>query len=458
MDREYLNRLLKIALPIILQNFFQASLNMIGSMMIGQMGEKSVAAVGLANQISFLMILLLFGINSGCAIFTAQFWGKGDVVSIRKAQGIGIAMSLVGASFFFIISAFFPEAAMRIYTNDETVIALSSGYLRTVSFSYLVMGVGFTYSSVTRSVGAVQIPLIASMTAITMNVGISYVLIFGMFGMPMMGVNGAAMGVLISRTIECTLLLGLVYWKQLPSAARWRELWSFDFKFFKSVLSRALPVAGNEMFWSLGVTTYNIAYAHISTEAIAAVNMVSPIENMAFVIFMGISDACGILIGNLIGAGEEKKAFSYARRSLTIGVIGAMGVGVLIWLFAGNLLSIYKVSPIVTDYASKILLVSAGTLWIRVSNLTMFVGIFRSGGDTRFSFLVDVLSVWLVGVPMAFAGAFLFQFPVYFVYLGIMTEELVKSVVAIFRFLSKRWINNLTHIGQALPEVEQVTG
>ena len=442
-DREFLSRLFHIAIPVMLQNFLYASLNLVGVVMIGQLGEDAIAAAGLGNQIFMLLFFLLFGASTGAAAFSAQLWGKQDVPSIRRVLGLSLAVGLIGSSLFFILAVFFPQAALSVYTEDPAVIALGAGYLRILGLSFFFTAVSYSYASVLRSTGDVRTPLYVTIFSLSLNTLLSYGLIFGRLGLPELGVKGAALGATIARTVDCLLLLAIVYWKRLPAAAMPREMFSFDQVFARTVLGRALPVAFNEVFWSLGITTYNIIYARISTEAIAAINISSPIENLAFVVFIGISDACAILVGHRIGAGEDSKAFSYAGRSLFLGMSGAVLMGLVIAGGADTILSLYKVPAVVSQYAHNILLVIAMTLWLRVSNMTLFVGIFRSGGDTRFGFLLDSLSIWLVGVPLAYAGAFLFDLPVYFVFLMVMGEEFFKWIIAMFRFFSKKWINNL---------------
>jgi Na+-driven multidrug efflux pump len=200
----------------------------------------------------------------------------------------------------------------------------------------------------------------------------------------------------------------------------------------------------NELFWSLGITTYNIIYGRMGTQSYAAINIVATIEQVAFVLFIGISNATSVLVGNRIGAGKEDEAYRYAGRSLGIGVVGGLLLGVLLQFVKAPILSLYNVSPEVIQNAGNIITVVTFFLWIRVNNMTTVVGILRAGGDTRFSLFLDGIIIWIVGVPMAYLGAFVFDFPVYLVYLCAMSEEATKWVLGINRYFSRKWINNLT--------------
>lgn len=447
-DRVYLNALFTLALPIIVQNGISSSLNMIDVMMLGQMGEVPVAAVGLANQVFFLLSFMLFGISSGSGVFSAQFWGKGDLKGIRRVLGLALGMNCGAALLFSLAALLIPRTVLSIYTPDLAVIATGTGYLRIVGWSYLLTAISFSFSSTLRATGNVRLPMVASVLAIGLKTSLSYVLIFGKLGLPAMGVQGAALATLAARALECVLLVTLTYRLKTPAAARFSELLDVSREFLSGFLKLALPVAINETLWSLGISIYNLAYARIGTESIAAVNIASTIENLAFVLFIGISDATAILIGNKIGAGDGEKASNYARRSLALSTLMAVGVGGLILALRGPLLRMYAISPQALGYASRILLVMGLTLWVRISNMILVVGVLRSGGDTRFGLFVDTGSVWLVGVPMAMLGAFVLHLPVYWVYLMIMAEEVIKYVCLLVRFFSQRWIHDVTAVGQ----------
>jgi Na+-driven multidrug efflux pump len=240
-------------------------------------------------------------------------------------------------------------------------------------------------------------------------------------------------------------------------AASFRELTGFDRVFFGRVIKPMLPVMLNELFWSLGITTYNVIYGRMGTQSYAAINIVSTIEQVAFVMFIGISNATSVLVGNRIGAGHEEEAYRYAGRSLGIGVLGGILLGLILQLVKVPILSLYNVTPEVIQNASKLINVVTFFLWVRVNNMTTVVGILRAGGDTRFSLFLDGIIIWIVGVPMAYLGAFVLHLPVYFVYLFAMSEEAAKWFLGIHRYLSRKWINNLTvHVEGLETSVAQV--
>jgi putative MATE family efflux protein len=447
-DREYYSRLFGIALPIAFQSFIMNSLSMVGVLMIGQLGEQAVAGVGLANQVFFLLQLGLFGVTSGSSMFTAQFWGRRDVPNIRRVLGLALILAAVVGLFFTVLAIGFPQATLGFYTRDPVVIGLGSQYLRLFGASYLFFAVTSCFAAVLRSTGDVRTPLLVSIGALGLNTLGSYTLIFGKFGLPALGVTGAALSGLGARVLECSALLFLVYRLRTPVAARLGELFDLDRAFAQRVLRPVLPVAFNEVLWSVGITTYSAIYARIGTDAIAAMNIASSIDSLAVPVFIGIANACAILVGNLIGSGDEAQAHRYATRSLALTAAGALFMGGLIYLASPAILEYYKVSPQVIGNARSVLGIIASLLWLRMSNLMLFVGVFRSGGDTRFAFLLDAGMIWALGVPMALLGAFVFDLPVAGVYLMVMSDEAAKWVVGMWRFFSRRWIHNLVHGGE----------
>jgi putative MATE family efflux protein len=411
--------------------------------MLGQLGETTVASVGLANQIFFLLVLMLFGTYSGVGVFTSQLWGKGDLVNIRRVLGIGLMIGVSGSLIFTTLALIFPSQVLGLYSEDPAVITLGSSYLRIVGWSYTLTAITFAYSSVLRSTGFVRVPMIVSICALSLKTLLNYGLILGHFGLPALGAEGAAISTVVARLVECLAMITVVYWNKLPPAAKIAEMFSFGREFLLRVLRTSLPVLANEMLWSLGITTYSMVYGRIGTDAIAAVNIAATIENMAFVIFIGLADATGILIGNRIGANEEQKAFGYARQTLIFGTGGAILVGLIILASSDFILGFYKLSPESLANAHNILVVIGLMMWIRVSNMILIIGVLRAGGDTRFSMFLDAGSVWLVGVPMAVIAGLVLHLPVYVVYALVMVEELVKYGVAMWRLLSRRWIHNL---------------
>lgn len=447
-DREALAQLYKFAAPIAFQNLITALLAMAGSVMVGQLGDAPLVAVALAGQIFFLLILVTFGIASGSAMFTAQLWGNRDIENLHKVQGLCLILGLFAALIFFIPSEFFPTQVLSIFSEDVQVIALGSEYLKIIAWAFFLFSVTSGFSAVLRSVGQVKLPMAVNVSALGLNIGLSYVLIFGKFGLPAMGIFGAAWAVVISRAAECLGLVILVYTRKLPVAASLREMTGFNLGFVDKVFKPVLPVILNELLWSLAISTYSVIYARIGTTSIAAMNIVSTVDNLSIVPFMGLSSAAAIIVGNKIGAGKKDEAYTNVGQTLGITLALSILVGGLVLLTNNLVLSFYQVSAEVIFLAHRALIVLGCFLIIRSQNMILVVGMMRSGGDSRYSLFLDGVIIWILGVPMAVLGGFILRLPVYWVYLFVMSEELVKCILGLRRYFTRKWLHDLSQTVQ----------
>jgi putative MATE family efflux protein len=425
---------------------------MVDVIMVGQLGEASIAALGLANQVFFLLILFLFGVTSGMAIFTAQFWGKGDEERIRKVMGICLTVAISVGTLFTLAATLIPETVLSFYTEDPEVIALGSSYLRIVGFSYIFMAITTSYYAILRSITLVRLTVIVSVIALILKTILGYLLIFGIGPFPMLGVRGAAFGTAFGWVFQCLLILILVYRLKTPLAANPLTFFRFERAFLVDVLKTAMPAAANEVFWSVGITIYNAVYARIGTDAIASVQISAAVEEIVYVFFIGLGNACAIMIGNKIGEGKKELAFEYGRRYTILTVMLALLAGLLVLFVRGPVVSLYEVSPQAAENARMLMLIFASTAWLRSINFILFVGVLRAGGDTRFAMFMELTTIWVVGVPAALIGGFVLRLPVTGVYMLVLLEELVKVFVITRRYLSRKWIHDLVNV----PEVIEV--
>ncbi|MCP4720046.1 MAG: MATE family efflux transporter [Desulfobacteraceae bacterium] len=442
-DKHFLGLLFTLALPISLQNLLTCSMTFIDILMIGQLNETAIAAVGIANQFVFMFIVIQYGIHSGVSIFTAQYWGKKDLSRIKHLSGMGIMAGLVVAVLFSLGALVIPSFMMSLFSTDTAVVSLGAGYLRIVGISLAMSSVIFSFMCNLRSMGFVKVPMVASMVAVSLNVFLNYILIFGNLGFPALGVTGAAIATCISKLVEGVVVIGIVYGKRYPLAGPLSEMFSFDFKFFKQVFHTCWPVFLNELFWVTGVSLYKVVYARMGTQSIAAVNIISSIEEVMFIPFFGIFHGGSIMIGNCIGQGREKDAFKYGQFLLIFQFAMALAAGGLMILFRGTILSFYNISDLAYANAYSLMLVAGLVFWLKTTNFTNIVSVMRGGGDTRFGFFLDITGVWCIGVPIAFFAAFYLELSIYWVMALVAIEEIYKLMAGIPRFLSRKWIKNL---------------
>lgn len=452
VPKTFLSLLFSLALPISLQCLLTSSMAVIDMLMIGRLHDAAVAAVGIANQFVFIFFVIQFGVHSGVAIFTAQYWGKEDLSRIHQLSGLGILAGFAVGFVFAGAALFFPAAVISLFSNDAEVIRLGAQYLRIVGVTFVPFCVTFSFMTNMRSMGFAGVPLLSSSVAAVVNIVLNYCLIFGNFGFPAMGVKGAAMGTCTAKLIETGLLTAIIYLKPYPLAAPIKKMLSFDFAFVKRLTVTCWPVFLNEFFWVTGVSMYKLVYARMGTQSIAAVNIVATLEEFLFVPFFGIFHAGSILIGNSIGAKRYERAFAYGKFMLLAQLPMALAAGLGLVLCRPFILGFYNISPAAYNNAYYLMLTTGLIFWAKTTNFTTVVSVFRGGGDTKFGFLMDLSAVWCIGVPMACVGAFILHWPVYGVMALIALEELFKLMIGLPRFFSKKWIKNLVDDPEKSPE------
>jgi putative MATE family efflux protein len=287
--------------------------------------------------------------------------------------------------------------------------------------------------------------VIVSALALFIKTLIAYTLIFGHFGFPALGVRGAAIGTAIGWAFEATALLVLVYILKTPLAGNPFTFFQFDRPFLLNVLRTTMPAAINEIAWSFGITTYNAVYARIGTDSIAAININATIEELVFVLFIGLGNACSVMVGNKIGEKDKDTAFEYSRRFALLAVMLAVMGGTVVFFARDAVVGLYNLSPTASFNLRNIMLVYSLSAWLRVFNFILFIGALRAGGDTKYAMYMELISIWFIGVPVALIGGFVLHLPVYYVYALVLLEEAVKAIVILRRFISRKWIHDLVN-------------
>jgi putative MATE family efflux protein len=454
-DKPFLTKTFAITFPIALQNLLNNVLNLVDTLMIGRLGETTVAAVGLANKVFFVFSLLMFGICSGSGILASQYYGKRELVNIQRVLKMSLMIG-VGASFLFVIpGVLFPELVMRIFTPSEEMIKTGAIYLGIIAVSYPLTAVTNCYVAVLRSMNYVKLPVAISFIAILVNVVFNYGLIFGELGLPKLGVAGAAIATVLARVVEVSALLIIVYLHKAGDGgvgdfvhtkyvkAKENGVAFLHRSFVIKYLSTAAPVIANEFMWGLGVTMYSLVYGRMGEAATAAITITGTVEQVALVIFFGICNAAAVILGNEMGADKLDRAERYAKYYMVLlfglSVIGA----IVVVLVKEPVIGIFKMPDEVNNYIRLCIITFAIYTPIRMLNCLIIVAILRSGGDTKAALFLDVSSVWLIGIPMAVLGGLVFHLPIYIVYAMITIEEIYKLVFGFMRYRKKKWLKNI---------------
>lgn len=447
-EPEFTKRMIHIALPIAVQNLVSASLHVVDGVMIASQGTSAYAGVTQAGRYSFLFQLFLFGAASGSAIFTSQFWGTKNIDGIRRT--ISLCLRVMGglALLFMLGALLFPAGIMSLLIKDASCVEFGAQYLTLVAPSYLFAALDLVFSNCLRSTEKPVVPMMAGIVSIGVNTALNYALINGVWGFPRLGVRGAAIATVIAAFVSLLINGGYTYLKRQPGAIRWREMKMPSADFTRSYVRRVLPVVLNEGLWSLGMTVYSAFYGRIGPDAAAAMNVYNTVDQLMTVFIFGVVNATAILIGKDIGADQIERAKLTARRMLVTVICVSALTGCVLILTRRPILTLFSgLSQTALEDAALVMLFAGCIMPIRHINTVNIVGILRAGGDTVFSMMLDAGSVWVIGVPVVGLTALVLRWPIQYVFLSTVVEEIVKVFVGLPRFLSGKWINNVTHRG-----------
>lgn len=447
-SKSFLVPLFTIAFPIILQDFLSSFVNMLDTIMVGQLGAIDIAAVGLGNQLFFVMSLGVFGIASGGQIFIAQYWGKKDIKSINKTTGMMLKLALCFTLLFASISILFPEFCLSIYSKDKEVVSRGAQYLRVVAPSYLFFGINVAFAASCRNTEHLKLPAVATITSVFLNAILNYLFIFGVNinGVQVIkayGIIGAAVATVISRIVEASIIVCVSYAKKYEIAAPLKNFFGADKGFIAKYLKISLPVLANELLWGSGISMQSSIFAHSGTLVIASFNIMNSISNLVYPICLGCGNATAIIIGKTIGEGRMEDAKILARKQCGFIACMAFFLGLLIMPMSKVMPFIFKVEPEVISMATVFIIMRGLMFSFDAFNMTSVVGVFRSGGDTVFALFMDVGFLWLLALPLGWLAVLVWHLPFWAVYLCILTEPICKSIVGIWRLFSNKWLRQL---------------
>jgi putative MATE family efflux protein len=443
-DPTFWRRFLKLFIPAATQSLFFNLISIFDVLMIGQLGDVPVAAVGLAGQFAFLLNLTIFGATGGAAVYMAQYWGAKDQANLRRVLGMTMGLCAGTAALFAFFALVFPFQVLTLYTQDPQVIQAGASVLRIVGWSYVFSAVTTTFYAGVRSTGDTRLPMLVGVTFLCLTTAANYVLIFGEFGLPAMGVRGTALGRTICTVSECLFLLAFLYLRKSPVAAHPRDFFRLNLPFVRGHIQQIFTVLANEFFWALGVNINSAILARLGTSSYAAYNIATTIIGFGFFMTMGCATSAMILVGHAIGAGKGEEAFHIARRILLVNLVGSFLIGIALVLVRNWVVTLYQVEETTRLAAAAVILVGGLFFWLRSQDGIFVVGVLRGGGDIRFAALLDVGGLWLAAIPAVALAVLVFHLPVHWVYAVMLLENLVKAVGGFYRFLTRRWIKNIT--------------
>ena len=449
-EKGFYRRLLALALPILFQNLITNSLGLVDTFMVGTMGQGPLAGVTLANIPVFVVQLMMFGIQSGSSVLISQYRGKGDMKAINRVMGIGMyAAGFIGLVFALIIG-FLPKQFMSLFGSDAQVIATAARYARIVGWSYFFDSFVQVYNGVHRAMGNPKRGLYILGVSMACNTFLNWVLIFGNLGAPRLGVEGAALATLLARVLSCAIAVG---WAVLDRSFRLDPALLFrpGGEMIRRFVRFATPVMCNETFWGLGTSLFPTIMGHMdgSEEILAAYAIAGNVTNLCTVGMFAIAGTAAILVGQEIGSGNADKVYSLGALLNALAFLfglasGAVFLGLLHLFVVPVLYPLFKLTPSAADICTMMLTMMFLVMPLRSMECTNIVGVLRGGGDVRVATLIDLSPLWVVAIPIAALSGLVFKLGIFWVYLGIVSENLVKAVLGLWRFRTGKWIRDVT--------------
>ena len=441
--KSFYKDLRNVVQPIPIQNLISSAVNSADVIMLGYIGQTAIAASSLAGNVAFILFMISTGLSSGLVMLGAQYWGKKDTEAIKTLLGIGLRICCSVEIIVACIAAFYPRILMLIFTKDSALIAEGCKYLRAASFSYVCLSFSQMFQAGFKSIERVKIVTITSTTSLFLNIGLNAVFIFGLLGVPKMGITGVGIATSIARFIEmiiCFIYAGRQTDVKFSVSCVFRRNKLLTRDFFKY----SLPAVGNELVWGSAFAMYSVIMGHLGEDIVAANSVVNTVRQLGSVLCFGMAYGGAIVVGKYMGAGDmavaERNASRLARVTIFSGVLGAV-----------LLICLYPVLPYIADlnetaahYRNILLFINAYSLIGASINTVLICGIFRAGGDSKFGFVADTINMWCVSVPLGLLAAFVFKLPPLWVYFILFLDEFEKMPFVIHHYFKKGWLRNIT--------------
>ena len=443
-DFSFYKILFLIALPITLQNIVIFLTQMLDIVMLGSLGDITISAASLANQPFFLFYMLTFGIGSGATVLTAQYWGKKELLPIKKIIAMIIQLSCLIGLIVALMLFLYPDKAMSLFTKDPEVIKEGAKYLKIICFSFPIFGFVNAYYISLRSVEVVMVATISTLTALITNASLNYVLIFGNFGFPAMGIEGAAIATLIARSVEFLIAVSYMFFMDKKLMLSLKNLFARDKTLFGDLLKVGSPVMINEFMWALGISMQAVILGHISTAAVAANSIINIVQELATVGALGIAGSAAVLIGKSVGEGKKQEALDRGYTFSILSVVVGIFVFALILSSRNFAIGLYNITDEVKNLAHQMIYITAVLGFFISISTTGIIGVLRGGGDTKYALYIEILALWAVAIPAAYFCAFVLKLNPVLIYLVMKIDEPIKSILYLMRVKSSVWIKNVT--------------
>ena len=439
--RSLRKEIVRLALPIALQQFMTALVGACDAIMLGKLSQDAMSAVSLATQVTFVFNLFMFAFMAGENMFVAQYYGKGDYTGISQVFSLVTKICGCIAVVFLAGTLFFPEQLMRILTNEETLIVLGSEYLRVIGISYVFSGIAQTFLAIMKNCGAVNMSTLINGVMVILNIALNAVFIFGLSGFPKMGIKGAALATVLATVVQFLWSVGYVLCR--IRAVKF-SLRSCEKKLFGRFWQKTVPLLINNLAWGIGFSMYSVIMGHLGTDAVAANGIANISKNLVVCFCLGLGNAGSIIVGNRLGADRLQEAKEVGETLTKTAIIAGIVSGLVLIALSPFITKMVDLTPTARGYLQKMLLISSYYIAGKSVNCMTIGGIFAAGGDSKFGMLCDSVPLWCIIVPLGCICAFILKLPVMVVYFVLNLDEIIKLPVVYKHYKKYKWIKNLT--------------
>lgn len=439
--RSLRKEIVRLALPIALQQFMTALVGACDAIMLGKLSQDAMSAVSLATQVTFVFNLFMFAFMAGENMFVAQYYGKGDYTGISQVFSLVTKICGCIAVVFLAGTLFFPEQLMRILTNEETLIVLGSEYLRVIGISYVFSGIAQIFLAIMKNCGAVNMSTLINGVMVILNIALNAVFIFGLSGFPKMGIKGAALATVLATVVQFLWSVGYVLCR--IRAVKF-SLRSCEKKLFGRFWQKTVPLLMNNLAWGIGFSMYSVIMGHLGTDAVAANGIANISKNLVVCFCLGLGNAGSIIVGNRLGADRLQEAKEVGETLTKTAIIAGIVSGLVLIALSPFITKMVDLTPTARGYLQKMLLISSYYIAGKSVNCMTIGGIFAAGGDSKFGMLCDSVTLWCIIVPLGCICAFILKLPVMVVYFVLNLDEIIKLPVVYKHYKKYKWIKNLT--------------
>jgi putative MATE family efflux protein len=444
MRLKLLERLFLLAIPLVLQNLISVSVGFADNIMVGSLGENAVAGIMLANQVQNILSMLVLGVSASMVLLAAQYWGKRDVKSVKDIVNICMKVCLIIGGLLNLAVFITPYGVLRVFSNSEAAIAEGIKYLRILAFSYLFFCVTNVLMAAMRCVEVVRISLFVALSTLIVDVGLNYLLIFGNFGFPKLGIEGAAIATLTARIIETIIMVLYVRVVDKRLRIRLNDFASLNGMLLKDFFKYGLPVMVGDILWGMHGSAQGAIVGRLGEDTMAAQSVALMMFSLVTVVVWGFSGASAVIIGKTVGSGDYELVKRYAR--IIQVVFASVGVVTSVTFLAlrGVFISFYDFKPETLVMLNQFMTIMAFATLGTAYHAPCFTGIIRAGGDTRFVLTVDFICAWIIVIPLSVFVAFVLDAPPVWVFFCLKCDQFFKWIIAIIKTNRFRWIKNLT--------------